>query len=416
MPSFKLACFRALAAVSVAGVLLVSSVASAQAPDARNKPAPWPHAFPIWGNKLSERGIKFPLPFGVGINYAYINQPIEITRIAVGVNDSELVDLSDLIQFGDISSTVHAFNARVDLWLLPFLNVYGMGNYVVQSETAVSVVEPFALNAGATQPGGGGGFGTTLAGGAWGFFGTLDLNWTWNKMEKLDAPVGTFLVTPRVGKNFGKVFGIETILWVGAMHQKIQAKTTGAISLDETLSGGGSEFEEKIANWYQGLPPLRQAAVRGLVGRLDQPDDVVIRYNLDKAVAKPWNMTVGGELGITEAWRVRAEVGFIGRTQVIVGINYRFGDFMGTPEPPAPIQHKRKAVVAIPAQVNEQEEAAAPRADTSSAESQSEPPPGAPEVVVEDLATESAVEPASDPAPSVSPTVQPSPETKEAVQ
>jgi hypothetical protein len=42
-------------------------------------------------------------------------------------------------------------------------------------------------------------------------------------------------------------------------------------------------------------------------------------------------MLIGTEIGLTRAWRVRAEVGFIQRTQVIIGINYRFGGFVSGP-------------------------------------------------------------------------------------
>jgi hypothetical protein len=323
----------AASAVAFAVALLLSHVASAQAPDAGHGATTWPYKFPIWGEKLAERGIRFPLPFGIGLNYAYADQAIAISRIAVGVNDGPMTDLSKVLKFGDLNSRINALNLRADLWLLPFLNIYGMGNYIAESKTQVSVVEPFAFDAGAVQSGVGGGFGATFSGGALGMFGTLDLNWTWNKMQKLDKPVGTFLLTPRVGKNFGHFAGLEWILWVGAMRQSIEAKTQGQISLSDAVSGSG--FQEKLQNWYDGLPPGRQAIVDGIVGRLNGGGDPVIRYDLDKAIKYPWNMLVGGEIGITKAWRIRTEVGFIHRTQFVLGLNYRFGLFEAGPAAPA---------------------------------------------------------------------------------
>ncbi len=311
-------------------LVATSSSAFAQAPDAGHEAIEWDYMFPIWGDKVAERGIKLPLPFGLGLNYAFVDQPIEISRVAVGVNDSEMVDLSNLIEFDDVNSKVHALNLRADLWLLPFLNVYAMGNYAIQAETQVSIAQPFSFDVTATQPGVGAGFGGTLAGGAWGFFGTVDINWTWNKMEKLDDPVGTRLITPRVGKNLGKLGGIEFIVWGGAMQQQIESKTQGQIHLNELGSDAeGGKFQDDLVNWYEGLPPSRQALVRGLVGRLDGDGDPVIRYDLHKAVKHPWNLLVGTEIGLTEAWRLRGEFGFINRTQLILGINYRFGGFTG---------------------------------------------------------------------------------------
>jgi hypothetical protein len=307
--------------------------AAAQAPDAGHSPGDWPYSFPLWGEKLAQRGLNFPLPFGIGLNYAYINQPIKISRVAVGVNDSEMVDLSNLLVFDDLNSKVHAMNLRVDLWVLPFLNLYAMGNWAIQSQTSVSISEPFSFDAGANQSGYGGGFGFTAAAGVWGFFGTIDLNWTWNKLQKLDQPVGTFLLTPRIGKNFGKLGGIEWIFWVGAMRQVIASETRGEIRLSDAVGGGGSSggsFQQDLAAWYNGLPPGKQAVVGGLVSRI-QGSDPVIHYDLDKAVAYPWNLLIGTEIGLTPAWRVRAEFGFIQRTQLILGLNYRFGGFVSGP-------------------------------------------------------------------------------------
>ena len=284
------------------------------------------------GEKLAERGIRFPLPFGINLNYAFADQAIAITRVAVGVNDGPMTDISKFIKFGDLNSRINALNLRADLWLLPFLNVYGMANYIVESKTDVAVVEPFSFNAGAVQPGVGGGFGATLSGGALGLFGTLDLNWSWNKMQKLDKPVGTFLLTPRVGKNFGNWAGLEWILWVGAMRQSIQADTKGSINLNDAISGSG--FQEKLQGWYDALPPGRQAIVDGIVGRLNGGGNPVIHYDLDKAIKYPWNMLVGGEIGLTKAWRIRTEFGFIHRTQFVLGLCYRFGLFeSGAPAP-----------------------------------------------------------------------------------
>jgi hypothetical protein len=323
----------------ILSLLAFPRIAFAQAPDidVSGTPKTWPYAFPLMGHKLAERGMKFPLPFGIGLNYAYANQPIEISRVAVGVNDGEMVDLSDVIKFDKLNSQIHLMNLRADLWVLPFLNVYLMGNYLPLSKTEVSIAEPFAFDAGATQSGYGGGFGFTGSFGVAGFFGTVDLNWTWNKLEKLDIPVGTFLLTPRFGKNFGKVAGVDLILWVGAMRQRIDSETRGEIRLSDAVGGAADgSFKQKVQDWYDGLPPGRQAIVEGLVSRIQAPGDPVIHYDLDKAIAYPWNMLVGTEIGLTDNWRIRAEVGFIHRTQVIIGINYRFGGFLSSSDEALP--------------------------------------------------------------------------------
>ncbi len=203
---------RRLSLPLCAAILSFSSHALGQAaPDLGNAPYEWKNAFPIWGKEVAKKGIELPLPWGAGINYSYVDQPIEITSIDIAVNDSDYVDISELIEFEEIRSRVHVLNARLDLWLFPFLNVYGLGLYAPETNTDVTIGAPFSLETGATQSGVGGGFGMTAAFGLGGFFGIVDMNWTWNKMENLNEPVSTFIVTPRFGKNFGKVGPVRLI-------------------------------------------------------------------------------------------------------------------------------------------------------------------------------------------------------------
>src|SRR6187431_2074639 len=177
----------ALAAFAVS-LTSVSPARAQVAPDGGHKGYEWDHMFPIWGTGLAKRGITFPKPWGVGLNYAYVNQQVNITDVEIAVDEGEFVNLDDVIVFDEVRSQVHATNLRGDLWLFPFMNVYLMGNYIIESQTNTSISEPFVFQAGAKQPGVGGGFGTTFAFGFAGFFATFDMNFTWNKMEKLADP------------------------------------------------------------------------------------------------------------------------------------------------------------------------------------------------------------------------------------
>lgn len=313
----------ALVALTVALTSFAGSADAQVAPDAGNAAYEWDHMFPIWGKKLAAKGVTFPKPWGVGVNYAYANQLVEITDMEAAVNDSDFVNLDDVIVFDSVRSQVHATNVRADLWLFPFLNVYVLGNYIIESQTDTSISQPFAFTAGAKQPGVGGGFGTTVAVGFAGFFGTLDLNFSWNKMEKLADPVSTILFTPRVGKNFGKVGPLNLTLWVGAMRQQIGSSTLGSIRLREAIPEPTEEFVDQVTDWYGGLGPVQQRTFERIVEGI-QGADPEIHYRMNKHLASPWNMTIGTDIGLTDDFFVRMEVGFIGRTQFIGGINYRF--------------------------------------------------------------------------------------------
>jgi hypothetical protein len=301
------------------------SMARADAPDLGNDPYEWNYMFPLTGTKLASKGIRFPLPFGIGLNYLQIMQDVNIDSVRVAANDGEFVDLTKYLEFEEVKSNVKGLNARFDLWILPFLNVYGLANYIADSDTDVLITEPFNLRAGASQTGYGGGFGATGAFGFWGVFATLDVNFTWNQMEKLDAPVRTFVLAPRVGKRIPLGGPVHLAGWVGAMRQEIEADTSGSISLAETVGGDGNPVEQKIADWYEGLSPVEQAIVREFGERFPDRGDPIIHYKLDKALADPWNLLLGMEVDFATRYQIRMEYGFIGRTQLLFSLNYRFG-------------------------------------------------------------------------------------------
>jgi len=316
---------RLLAIVAaLLAVLALPRAAHADSMDLGNKPYKWDYLFPLFGDELASKGIKFPLPFGIGLNYAVINQDISIENIAIAVNDSEYVDLSKVIRFDRVRSSVKGLSSRLDLWVFPFLNVYGLATWGIDTDTDVSIGAPFQLNAGASQGAYGGGFGTTAAFGAFGIFGTLDMNMSWNKVEALDRSVFGFLLTPRFGKKLKIGKNVWWTGWVGAMRQSITAGTEGSIKLDDVIGEPSDSFKGKVKNWYDSLGRGEQAVVGGIYDRLQNRPSPVIHYKLDKIIKDPWNMLLGMEADLNQRVQFRAEVGFLGRTQIILGINYRF--------------------------------------------------------------------------------------------
>jgi hypothetical protein len=51
-----------------------------------------------------------------------------------------------------------------------------------------------------------------------------------------------------------------------------------------------------------------------------------VQYAMDKTIKDAWNFIVGGQFQYNKHLMVRLEAGFLGsRTQVMTGIQYRFG-------------------------------------------------------------------------------------------
>ena len=315
-------------------IALTANVAIAQNPDlALSKAerdsllAHYHNRFPIWGRKAIERGFDLPYPVGLSVNGVWASQNIDISNLSLSTGDNPVVPIQ-AIKFGDVTAPIFTANLRADLWLLPFLNVYGFGGLASVS-TDVNLVEPVAFHTKVDQNGTYLGLGTTATMGIKHNWLAFDVNWAWTQTEKLSEPVRTRIFSIRFGRA-QKLKGTQRLaLWVGAMKQTLNSTTKGSIDLSEVISGGGDGSalgDYQNSEWYQGLTAAQKVVVDAIAQRLQNADlsDVTVNYHLDKAVTDPWNMLVGASYEWNKRWQARVEPGFIGRKQLLMQVNYRF--------------------------------------------------------------------------------------------
>lgn len=106
---------------AVVPLLWVSGVASAAETDAST--------FPIWGEEARGCGDNaIPLPFGINLSYMNMRQNIDVDSIsfsglALG-NHPIPVDMFN-IDAGHTREQSKTENLRLDMWVFPFLNIYG---------------------------------------------------------------------------------------------------------------------------------------------------------------------------------------------------------------------------------------------------------------------------------------------------
>ncbi len=98
--------------------------------------------FPIWGRKALERGFQTPLPLGFNVGFYSMRQDIEISNLGIGFNKP--AQPVSFITFEGASARLDLVNARMDLWLFPFLNVYGIVG-TGSGTTTVRIAEPVAF-------------------------------------------------------------------------------------------------------------------------------------------------------------------------------------------------------------------------------------------------------------------------------
>lgn len=303
------------------------------------KQVEYDYVFPILGQQAYRQGFDIPYPAGLMANFIWIKQSLVFDNFQLGI-EAQNVDVPlapvDFLEFGTNTNTSFATNFRPDIWVFPFLNVYGLFGYGT-STTEVNIIAPVDLYSVVTQNIRTSGFGIMGAFGLGPMFMSVDANWTWTKPDLLDDPVLAKVLGVRLGKSF--VFrqhpDRNIAFWVGGMRLRMASYTVGAVSMEEAIPQETWDRVDEIVDnyylWYDGLDPIRQgivdeSAFPAFIDHLDAREgNTTISYAMDKRPAEEWNMVIGGQFQLNKRWQLRSEVGIVGdRKSFLASINYRF--------------------------------------------------------------------------------------------
>ena len=322
-------------------------------------------ALPLLGKKAHQKGYDLLYSAGISVNYLWQESSILINNLQVGVNNGPKVNLDNIVRFNNATATTNAVNFRPDIWLFPFLNVYGIFS-ASKSSTAVD----FSINV----PNGTGykevltantvanfqattvGFGLTPTFGVAGAFVAIDMNFTWSDIPELSEPAYIFILGPRVGKNFKFKKERAFAVWVGGFRVHMNSGTDGSLPLNSLFSTDElagkvdqgyiklDEAQMELDSWWGTLTPAEkkqnagryaasQAAITkagDVLGNVEeggtQISNSTIDYSLDKRQENLWNFLVGAQFQVSKSFMIRAEYGFLGtRDQFLAGVQYRFG-------------------------------------------------------------------------------------------
>ena len=301
----------------------------------------YPYRFPIMGNMVYEKGFDIPYPWGGMLNFFTAGQDIIIPDLSVGFSDGilpeiPLTNITDIVEFGKVYATATSLNVRPDLWVLPFLNVYGIFGKT-WAQTEVEMTYPIEIKAKADLEGSSAGFGITGAGGLGRYFFVLDGNWIWTNMSNFKEPVKTKTYSFRIGRAFKTGLNQESNIafWTGAMGIKMGGVTEGTILLGDVLPPETWDRRDEIVNdywdWYDGLSFLEKAVadqwLTPFIDKIEAGDGSgTVSYRLTKAPKKKWNMLIGGQYQLNKHHQFRVEGGILGnRKSLLLSYNYRFG-------------------------------------------------------------------------------------------
>ena len=319
-----------LARVSVNTELTDTGISTASIPNiggprsdrqGRDTPRVWTRTLPFLGQKVVDKGYDLPLPIGLGVTYVDINQDLDLTDLSVGFNGGDL-ERFDFVSFENSNSDTRSFQLKVDAWLFPFLNVFGMygkvdgsvhldvfldGNLILDrrgTDCSRPLVRPplcdalenqiisFPVRADVDVETWG--YGALLAGGWKGWFVTIPATVTYAEPKDRVADGSSLTVTPRIGR----------LLDLGNLGS--MAVFVGGNYLDSDVTIDGSFT----------FPGDEIPALEGLT----------LDYRIDEQNTDHWNIVTGFNWDISKRLSWSAEYnGFTGsREAFISSLNLRF--------------------------------------------------------------------------------------------
>lgn len=313
----------------------------------------YPYVLPFWAEKVMDKGYDLPYPGGLGLNYFWQRQEIQMNNLSVSFGDSEDIDLTELVEFEYVTSTANSLSFRPDIYLFPFLNVYGIVNRI-SSYTDVKLSEPFELEIPRVyNEGWGGGFGLSVAGGVGPGWVSVNSNFVWTKIKNIERPTQAFVTSIRLGiTKYSANRKHRIAMWVGTNYQNYVSDSRGTYDMlnlipddkerledlrdkvEEVLEGLNERYEEWCA-----APPNRpkcelldpileqfKQTIEDKINGIEPPEELRIGYAFNASPAQKWNMLAGIQYHASHRFQFRGEIGFLGgRRTYLVSANYRFG-------------------------------------------------------------------------------------------
>ena len=286
----------------------------------------YPYIFPLFGENVVRKGFDLPLPVGISISYFQQNMGVIIDQVSLDIGGGQLMPLT-FVEFDDVTNKANNYNARLDLWLFPFLNVYGMFGYA-QADANVTLNAPFDFETAVDFSGWSYGGGAVLAFGLQGFWITANGNLAWTDMEDYYDPVRATVLSFRLGHKVPLIRLQNFHIWLGAMYQNPESIVNGRFLLADIVSDElqGQFYGYQTKDWYIALTPEEQQLIDAFVQTMNQPgEDIRLDYQAEQHPENTWNMIAGAQLELSKRWNIQAEAGFLGsRTSLMVNLNHRF--------------------------------------------------------------------------------------------
>ncbi len=227
---------------------------------------------------------EMPRTFGVGVDFFSMDQPYQIDSLSfTAAAPLPPISNADIVVKNEVSN----WDIKFDVWVLPFLNVFGIIGQI-DGETDVDLsntgaplppeIQRFSIDYDGDVYGGG----AVLAFGGDRWFGSFTATFTDTSLSgDFNSSVEALTLQPRIGM----VFGGDTQFWVGGFF----------LDAEETHSGN-----------------------------IDIPFFGQVGFDVALSQQEDWNPTFGAHTMFSDRWEGTIEYGNGDRDMVLGNLTYRF--------------------------------------------------------------------------------------------
>jgi hypothetical protein len=300
-------------------ILLLSLSSHAQTADEQAPPhREWEWSLPIFAQRVLDKGFNLPRPYGISLIYGNLTQGFDIDHLKVAFSETADLKSVDFIDFHDTQVSNSTWQLKLDAWLFPFLNLFGIigqiqgtgsvpltmaykdiYNFVLPGNPC-SVASPPAFCEGyinANAPikfnGYSVGLGIILAGGYQNWFFAMPVTYVESDVNVSDTNTHALNITPRLGYNVKTNFHGKFGFYLGVNYFDAAVTLSGTYTLP--LSGTS-------------------------IGH-----DVPVRYSLKENPMDHWNPVAGVNWELSEFWSIIGEIGHSqNRDTTTFNFAYRF--------------------------------------------------------------------------------------------
>lgn len=301
------------------------------------KNTPYTNLLPVFGVKTQAAGFEMPLPLGLMVNVLSSQQNLTISDLAINFNqDANMAYVGGFARFDPIKPRIINYNFRPDIWIFPFLNISGLfGSF--SSTTPVRIINPFVMDFEAENNGTLAGFGILVAGGAGPIFATASYNQVWSYTKLMIDNGVSYNAGVRIGhnrKNNRKPIQSWSV-WGVVEWLQLNKHTYGKVNLNDLTGITQNDkisASDELNEWYDGLPPVKQAAFKKIKEPLDDwlnnGTDTELFYDFNKTMVEPFSYGLGAQYKFNKHWQIQFESTVTGfnfdRWRLTFGATYRF--------------------------------------------------------------------------------------------